>query len=131
MYPKIILFDGQCNLCNAAVQFIIKRDKKDHFRFASLQSEFGQKTLSRLHLSTAEFDSFILLEGDSVFQKSEAVLKLLNSFSFPWRLMKVFWLVPQSIRNYIYDKVASNRYRLFGKRNQCMVPSPELQEKFL
>ncbi len=131
MYPKIVLFDGHCNLCNGAVQFIIKRDKKNEFKFSSLQSEYGQKVLRQKELPSTEFDSFILLEKGVVYQKSEAALKLLDSFSMPWRIFKVFYLIPRGLRDYIYDKVAGNRYKIFGRKDKCMIPTPELKEKFL
>ncbi len=131
MYPKIVLFDGVCNLCNGAVQFIIRRDKQNLFKFASLQSDFAQKLLKEQGFSTTDFDSIILLENGIIFQKSDAILRLLDSFSLPWKLLKVAYIIPRSFRNNLYDLIAKNRYKIFGKREHCMIPNAEIKEKFL
>ncbi len=131
MNSKIVLFDGYCNLCNGAVQFLIKRDTKGVLKFSSLQSDFAQKLLQEKGLSTNNFSTFIYLHDGAIYQKSDAALLLLDSFSLPWRLLKVGYLLPKKFRNYLYDLIASNRYKLFGKRDQCMVPSESLREKFL
>ncbi|MAU27001.1 MAG: DUF393 domain-containing protein [Muricauda sp.] len=129
---KIILFDGVCNLCNGAVQFVIKRDKKDVFRYAALQSEVGQNLLEARNIDTSKIDSIILIEpGVAFYTKSDATLEIAREFGGVWRLLLVFQWIPGSIRNIIYDFVARNRYRWFGKKEQCMVPTPELQAKFL
>ena len=129
---KIILFDGVCNLCNGAVQFVIKRDKKDVFRYAALQSEVGQNLLEARNIDTSKIDSIILIEpGVAFYTKSDATLEIDREFGGVWRLLLVFQWIPGSIRNIIYDFVARNRYRWFGKKEQCMVPTPELQAKFL
>lgn len=129
---KIILFDGVCNLCNGSVQFVIKRDKKDRFRYAALQSEVGQQLVQERHIDTKEVDSIILIEpGVAYFTKSDAALEIAKDLGGVWRLMALFHWFPRSIRNFVYDFVARNRYKWFGKKEACMVPTPELQAKFL
>lgn len=127
----IVLFDGVCNLCNKSVQFIIKRDKKKIFRFASLQSEFGQQVLNRHHLPTDDFNSFILLEGDTVFTQSRAALRVLKHLGHGWQIFYGFIIIPKFIRDGIYKWIARNRYKWFGKREVCMIPTPELKSRFL
>lgn len=126
------MFDGVCNLCNGSVQFVIKRDKKDRFRYAALQSEVGQQLVQERHIDTKEVDSIILIEpGVAYFTKSDAALEIAKDLGGVWRLMALFHWVPRSIRNFVYDFVARNRYKWFGKKEACMVPTPELQTKFL
>lgn len=129
---KIILFDGVCNLCNGAVQFIIKRDAKDVFRYAALQSVIGLKLISERGIDTNLIDSIILVDpGVAYYTKSDAALEIAKSFGGLWGAVQLFKWIPTSIRNAIYDVVAKNRYRWFGKKDQCMIPTPELQAKFL
>ena len=129
---KIILFDGVCNLCNGAIQFIIKRDKKDVFRYAALQSELGERLVKERSIDTSKVDSFVLIEpGTAYYIKSSAALEIANNFSGLWKLTQIFKWIPESIRNSIYDLVARNRYKWFGRKDQCMIPTPELQAKFL
>jgi len=128
---KIILFDGVCNLCNGAVQFILKRDKKDQFVFGSLQGSAGQAFLRQQSLPTIGFDSFILLDNGKVYTQSTAALKVLNYLGRGWQLLYAFMIVPPFIRNGIYNLVAKNRYRWFGKREACMVPEPRWTQRFL
>jgi predicted DCC family thiol-disulfide oxidoreductase YuxK len=127
----VLLFDGECNLCNGTVQFIIKNDPTGKFRFAALQSAFGQDFLVKNQLKTTDFDTVILVEGDQFFIKSDAVLrgaKILGG----WRsLLQVFYIVPRPIRNVVYDFVARNRYRWFGKQNECWLPTPDLRARFV
>lgn len=129
---KIILFDGVCNLCNSSVQYVIKRDKKDIFRFAALQSEIGQKLLQERGISTLEIDSIILIDpGVSYYTKSDAALKIMNAIGGAWRLLTVFTWIPKGLRDIVYDYFAKNRYKWYGKKDACMVPTPELKAKFL
>ena len=129
---KIILFDGVCNLCNGAIQFVIKRDKKDVFRYAPLQSEIGQQMISERGIDTSKTDSIILVEpGVAYYTKSEAALEIASEFGGLWPLFQIFKWMPASLRDMVYDFVARNRYTWFGKKNQCMIPTPELQAKFL
>lgn len=129
---KIILFDGVCNLCNNSVLFVIKRDKKDLFRYASLQSEIGQQLVRERGIDTSQVDSIILIEpGVAYFTKSDAALEIAQDLGGLWKLSSVFSWIPKSIRDVIYDFVARNRYKWFGKKEACMVPTPELRAKFL
>tara|TARA_R110002126_G_scaffold138964_3_gene283505 strand:+ start:33 stop:449 length:417 start_codon:yes stop_codon:yes gene_type:complete len=129
---KIILFDGVCNLCNSAVQFIIKRDSKDVFRFAALQSKIGQEICDYIALDSRKMDSIILYEpGKAYNYKSEAALKIASQLGFFYSLSLVFKIIPERIRNHIYDYVARNRYRWFGKKDACMIPTRQLKDKFL
>lgn len=128
---SIILFDGVCNLCNGAVQFIIKRDKKEIFRFTSLQSETGQAILQYYQLPTQNFDSFLFLENGKLYSQSTAALKVAQKLSSFWKLLYAGMLIPKPFRDFIYAWVAKNRYRWFGKKVNCMIPSPELKKRFL
>lgn len=129
---KIILFDGVCNLCNGTVQFVIKRDKKDLFRYAALQSEAGKQLIAQRHIDTNGLDSIILIEpGVAYYTKSDAALEIAQGLGGFWKLTAVFTWIPTSIRNAIYDLIAKNRYKWFGKKESCMVPTPELNGKFL
>lgn len=128
---KVMLFDGVCNLCSGMVQFVIKRDPKRRFRFASLQSKFGQQKLEELGYSKEKFSSFILLDGDKVFRRSTAALKLFKELSGAWPLMYVFIVFPVSVRDWVYTLIANNRYKLFGQKNQCWMPSEDLRSRFI
>ena len=131
-HKKIILFDGLCNLCDASVQFIIKRDTKDVFRFVSLQSDLGQELLQQLPISTQKIDSIILYESDKAYYyKSEAVFEIVKSIGGFFYCLLIFKWLPTAITNTIYDYIARNRYRWWGKKESCLVPSQELQSKFL
>lgn len=132
MEKKIILFDGVCNLCNASIQFVIKHDQKDAFRFAALQSETGKKMTSERHIDTAVIDSIVLIvPGVAYYTKSTAALKVGKSFGGLWSLLGIIEWIPEKIRNMVYDFIAKNRYKWYGKREACMVPTPELKAKFL
>lgn len=128
---KLILFDGVCNLCNNSVTFVIKRDRKDVFKFAALQSEIGATLVRKHQIDTAKTDSILLIEGDRVYTKSTAALRIAKELCCAWPLLYGFIVVPVFFRNWVYDWVARNRYRWFGKRDSCMIPTPELQKKFL
>jgi predicted DCC family thiol-disulfide oxidoreductase YuxK len=126
---KIILFDGFCNLCDSSVQFVIKYDKKDIFRFVALQSELGQKII--YHFGASTIDSTILYENDKGYYKAEAAFRILKELNSAYRLFLVFSILPKSVLNYLYDNVAKNRYKWCGKKESCMIPSPDLEIKFL
>lgn len=129
---KIILFDGVCNLCNSSVQFVIKRDKKDLFRYAALQSEVGQQLVAERHIDTRQVDSIILIEpGVAYYTKSDAALEIAKDLGGFWKLSSIFMWIPRAIRNAVYDFVARNRYKWFGRKEACMIPTPELRAKFL
>jgi predicted DCC family thiol-disulfide oxidoreductase YuxK len=127
----VILFDGVCNLCNASVQFIIRHDKKQIFRFAALQSAFGQSALKKFNLADKNIDSVILVENNSVQLKSDAALNIAKQLGGIYSLFYVFIVVPKFIRNSVYDFIARNRYRWFGKQESCMIPTPELKKLFI
>jgi predicted DCC family thiol-disulfide oxidoreductase YuxK len=129
---KIILFDGICNLCNDSVLKVIKYDKKDHFVFAALQSKSGQDIINYLKIDVSKTDSIILYEPDVAYDiKSTAALKIMKDFGGFWVLTQVFEILPTTIRDYFYDYIAKNRYKWFGKKESCMIPTPELKAKFL
>ncbi len=129
---KIILFDGVCNFCNATINKLIKLDKKDMFLFCSLQSDTGKKIVSDLKIDTSKIDSIILFEpGLAYYIKSTAALEVINSLGGFWSLFNVFYIFPSNIRDILYDFIAKNRYKWFGKSTQCMMPTPELKSKFL
>ena len=127
----ILLFDGVCNLCNGAVQFIIKRDSDKAFRFAALQSPFGQEKLRQVGLSTTQLDTFILLKENKFYVRSDAALEVVRKLDGLWPALYAFRILPRFFRDLVYHLLAKSRYRLFGKGDHCMVPSPELRSRFL
>ena len=129
---KIILFDGVCNLCDASVQFIIKHDKNDAFRFVAIQSELGQNIIKYLGIDTSKTDSIILYEpGIAYYFKAEAALNIAKELNSWHSILYVFIHVPNFIKNGIYDFIAKNRYKWYGKKEACLIPTPELKAKFL
>nr|WP_315232437.1 DCC1-like thiol-disulfide oxidoreductase family protein [uncultured Flavobacterium sp.] len=129
---KIILFDGVCNLCDSAVQRIIKHDSKDIFRFVALQSDLGQKIIKHLGIDTQKTDSIILYQpGFAYYYKSEAVLEIAKDLSGLFYFGTLFSILPTSLNNHIYDYIAKNRYKWYGKKETCLIPTKELQAKFL
>jgi len=129
---KIILFDGVCNLCDSAVQFIIKHDKKDVFRFVALQSDLWKEILKKIGIVTKNIDSVILYEaGVAYYYKSAAALEIAKNLGGFFHFGTVFRIIPSGISNQLYDYIAQNRYKWYGKKDSCMIPSPELESKFL
>lgn len=128
---KIVLFDGICNLCNTSVTFVIQRDKKDLFRFAALQDPIGQQLIEKYQIDSSKTDSIILIEDDKAYVKSTAALKVARHLGGAYPLLYGFMIVPNFIRNWVYDYVAKNRYKWYGKKDSCMIPTPELKSKFL
>lgn len=129
---KIILFDGVCNLCDASVQFIIKHDKNDLFRFVAIQSELGQKLIKHLGIDTSKTDSIILYEpGVAYYFKAEAALRIAKELKSWHKILYIFIKIPNGIKNGVYDFIAKNRYKWYGKKEACMIPTPELKAKFL
>ena len=131
MYNNIILFDGVCNFCDSSVNFIIDRDKKNIFKFSALQSEKGQEILEYFKLPKDDFDSFVFIENDKVFKKSSAALKIANKLGGFWKLFYPLIIIPKFIRDFFYSLIANNRYKLFGRKDVCRIPTPELKQKFL
>lgn len=129
MDSPVILFDGVCNLCNSSVQWIIRRDSRARFRFASLQSDYARNLplLQGMLLP----DSLVLIVGEKVYVKSAAALRIAGLLGFPWLLLKSGLIIPRFIRDAVYDFIARNRYRWFGKQEFCMMPSPELKSRFI
>lgn len=127
----MVLFDGVCNLCNTTVQKLIKIDQDHILKFASLQSDFGQKILKEFNFDQQEFDSIIYLSNGKIFMRSDAVLKIASDLGGLWSVLRIFKIIPAKFRNSVYDWVANNRYRWFGKKESCWVPTPELQARFL
>ncbi|NOS85852.1 MAG: thiol-disulfide oxidoreductase DCC family protein [Ignavibacteria bacterium] len=128
---KIILFDGVCNLCNGSVNFFITRDKKDIFRFAALQSDVGIELQKKLKIDHENIESFILIDGNNYYKKSTAALRVAVMLGFPYNLLYPFLLIPSFIRNSVYDIIARYRYKWFGKKEYCRIPTPEEKAKFL
>lgn len=126
-----VLFDGVCNLCNGSVNFIIDRDPEGYFKFASLQSEEAEAIMRRVGISGASLESIVLVEGGRVYRRSDAVLRIARKLKGLWPALALFSIVPRPIRDWVYDWIARNRYRWFGKRDTCRIPTPELRSRFL
>ncbi|RZK44255.1 MAG: DUF393 domain-containing protein [Pedobacter sp.] len=127
----IIFFDGICNLCHGAVQFTIARDTRKHFHFSSLQSDFAGEKLKSFNIGPQESDSFLLLENGRVYDRSTAALRVAKRLKGLWPLLYAFIVVPKFIRDGVYNFIARNRYRWYGKQDNCWLPSPELKKRFL
>jgi predicted DCC family thiol-disulfide oxidoreductase YuxK len=130
MEKPIILFDGICNLCNGLVRFIIKYDKKLRFEFSSLQSDYAKKLLNEFDNRLGYPDSIVLIENKKIYLRSDAVLRIARQLGGIWKLTGIFYIIPRFLRDAIYNVVAKNRYRIFGKRDSCMVPGPEIKSRF-
>ena len=128
---SIILFDGVCNLCNGAVNFVVKRDTRNVFKFTPLQEKQGVLLLKTHAVDTQKLDSIVLIENEKVYVKSSAALRIARKMSNLWPLFFVLLIIPSFIRDGVYDFIAKNRYKWFGKKEQCMIPTPGLREKFL
>ena len=128
---KLILFDGVCNLCNAAVNWVIDHDKKDLFKFASLQADFGKRKMKEIGLGNKYMDTIVFMDEEKFFTQSDAVLHILKYTGGIYSLAVVFFIVPKFIRDFVYKFIANHRYQWFGKREICRVPTPELKAKFL
>ena len=127
----IVLFDGVCHLCTSTVQCIIKRDPHGYFTFASLQSEVGRTLLEEHGLHPDALDTFVLVEGSRCFTRSDAALRVAQHLSGGWALLRVLSLIPKSIRDWGYTILAQNRYRWFGRKETCTIPSRDLLDRFL
>lgn len=128
---KVILFDGVCKLCNNWSQFIIAKDRHYTFKLCSVQSLEGQAILTHFGFSTEVFDTMLLVEGNECFKQSEAFLRVMSQLEAPWKFFAVLGIVPARLRNWLYDRIAFNRYTLFGRYNQCMLPAPDHEKRFL
>jgi predicted DCC family thiol-disulfide oxidoreductase YuxK len=129
---QLILFDGVCNLCNASVQYIVKHDQQDIFRYTALQSDVGKEIIEKFKIDTTKMDSILLYSKErGIYYKSTAALKIALQLGFPINLMTIFLIIPAFIRNWVYDYIAKNRYKWYGKKEECMIPTAELKSKFL
>lgn len=126
----VLLFDGVCKLCNRLVIFIIRRDKDAKIKFAPLQSPSGVSLLKKTGLSYHDIDSMVFIEGENFFLKSSAILHLFKVLGGGWRLFYGFIIIPEFIRDFFYNIVARHRYRIFGKRETCMIPAPDAEDRF-
>ncbi|WP_144484986.1 thiol-disulfide oxidoreductase DCC family protein [Bacillus pumilus] len=129
--PHLILFDGVCNVCSGAVQFVIKRDPNERMMFASLQSETGQRILKENGLPLDEFNSFIYIEKGTLYTKSTGILKAMRQLKGIYRWSYLFLAIPRPIRDWFYEQIAKNRYKWFGQKTSCMMPTPDIQKRFL
>jgi predicted DCC family thiol-disulfide oxidoreductase YuxK len=127
----ILLFDGVCNLCNGSIQFVIEHDDERRFRFAPLQSEVAERLLEDVGYEDYDFDSFVLVDGEDYYTKSTAALRVASELGGYWSLLGGFRVVPRPLRDAVYDLVATYRYLVFGKRESCMIPTPDVRERFL
>jgi predicted DCC family thiol-disulfide oxidoreductase YuxK len=127
----VVLFDGVCNLCNGWVRFVMRRDPRRRFRFASLQSTFGAESLRRHGLPDDYLGSILLLADGVLYARSDAVLRIAGQLRWPWPVLCVFVVVPRVVRDIVYDWVARNRYRWFGKRESCLLPNAQDAARFL
>lgn len=127
----IVFFDGVCNLCNGAVNFIIDRDPEGYFRFAPLQSDVAQSHLNEESQSIRDGDTIVLLEGGQTYVRSTAALRIARHLSGPWPLLFLAIIIPRPVRDAVYKIIANNRYDWFGRRDRCRMPTPELKDRFL
>ena len=131
MYQNLILFDGVCNFCNSAVQIVIEIDRQKIFKFAAIQSELGQQLYRQHGLDPIDIQTLMLVDGERVLTRSDAVLEVLARLDGGWQLLAGFRAMPQPLRDWAYSEFARQRFVLFGRRDACMVPTPELQERFI
>ena len=127
----IILFDGVCNFCNASVNNVIKNDKKNYFKFAALQSETGKKLLEKHGIDSTHLESVVLIENNVAYQKSAAALRIVKKMDGLYPLLFGLIIIPTFIRNFFYDFIARNRYKWFGEKEVCLIPTDEIKEKFI
>lgn len=126
----VIFFDGVCNLCNASVQFIIEHDKRKYFQFTALQGNYAKAIVPELEANANQLNSILLLEGGKIYQKSTAALKIAKKLSGFWPFIYGFIVIPKFIRDWVYDLIAKNRYKWWGRQESCWVPTPELKSRF-
>lgn len=129
---NVVLFDGVCNFCNSTILFIIKYDKSNNLKFSSLQSEFGKKMLGSLGMEQTELNTVIFIKNSNqVYTESTAILEIIKMLNGIPRVFLIFGILPRKIRDFFYKLISKHRYKLFGKRTSCMIPTPELKEKFI
>ena len=128
---NLILFDGVCNLCSALVQFVIRNDQAAKFRFATIQSEIGKEIFQSHGLDASDLQTFVFIADGRMFVRSDAAIEVVSRFGGGWRTFKIFRFVPRMVRDAIYSIIARNRYRWFGRKEVCMVPTADIRERFL
>ncbi|WP_066218075.1 thiol-disulfide oxidoreductase DCC family protein [Formosa haliotis] len=129
---NLVLFDGICNLCDSSVQFVIKHDKNNHFSFTTLQGETGKSIIEKFKINPSDTDSILLLTpNNKLYTKSSAALRIASKLNFPINLMAVFLIVPKPLRDVVYDYIAKNRYKWYGKKTACMIPTKALKSRFI
>jgi predicted DCC family thiol-disulfide oxidoreductase YuxK len=128
---RIILFDGVCNLCNSSVQFVIKHDANNKFKFAALQSEYAKNILAAHQINAEKLSSLVLIEDQKIYTESTGALRIAKNLGLPTSLLYVFIIIPPFIRNAVYKYIARNRYKWFGKKEECWIPTPALKNRFL
>jgi predicted DCC family thiol-disulfide oxidoreductase YuxK len=131
MSNPVVLFDGECIFCNGIVNFLLKQDKKKILRFASMQSAAGEKLLQQYGFPNKYLKSFVLIENGKAYKKSTAGLRLYGKLPWYWSWTQLFWIIPKQVRDVVYEFIASNRYKWFGKRDACLLPTPEVRSRFL
>lgn len=127
---RVIFFDGVCNLCNASVQFVIEHDKENYFKYSALQGDFAKEILPKFNINPSHFNSILLVENGTLYTKSSAALRVAKKLNGFWPLLYGFIVVPKFIRDWVYDIIARNRYKWWGKKESCWVPTPALRAKF-
>ena len=127
----IVIFDGECNFCVGSVNFILRHEQGPELRFVPIQSSTGARLVRELGFDPDDAKTFVLIEGGRAYARSTAAIRLARYLRWPWRLLAAVWLVPRPIRDSAYDRLAANRYRWFGRRNECMVPTAELRSRFV
>ena len=127
----LVVFDGVCNLCAGSVDFILRHETAPALRFAPVQSHTGARVISELGFDPGDAKTFVLVEAGRAYVRSSAAIRVARHLRWPWRALAAFWIVPRPIRDWAYDRVAANRYRWFGRKDSCMVPSPELRRRFV
>ena len=128
---NVVFFDGVCNLCNSSVQVVLKNDRNHYFQFASLQSDFAKSELPANLVNDTNLKSIVLKKGDRVLTKSSAALNIAKSMDGLWSILYIFMIIPKPIRDFVYNIIAENRYKWFGKQDSCMLPSPEYANRFI
>jgi len=129
-HDGIIVFDGVCNFCNGSVQFLLRRERDATLRFAPAQTDVGSALLACHGMDAAQLESILLVEDEFAYQRSDAILRIVRHLSWPWQWLRLGWLLPRGIRDALYNTVARNRYRWFGQRESCMIPTKELRARF-
>lgn len=131
IHQPLVFFDGVCNLCNSSVNYFIKKDRKNKLKFASLQSDAAKKILLHFGVQKIDLKSIIVLNNGKLYSKSSAIIEILRELGGIYKILLIFWIIPKPIRDFVYQFIADNRYKWFGKKETCMIPTPELKEKFI